>query len=57
MARYNKPHKKQKLAKAGRHTDNMPFWCLVRIEGKDARTHPAKYTGITRHWSRNDTDV
>jgi ribosomal protein L39E len=57
MARYNKPHKKQKLAKEGKHTDWMPIWCVAKIEGKNARTHPGRYTTIKRHWSRDDTDV
>lgn len=57
MARHNKPHKKQKLAKEGRQTSWMPIWVVAKIEGTNAQKHPGRYTAVKRHWSRDDTDV
>jgi ribosomal protein L39E len=57
MARYNKPHKKQKLANEGKKTRWAPFWVVQKVEGPGARNHPGRFTTVKRHWSRDDTDV
>jgi ribosomal protein L39E len=53
----NRLQKKLKLGVATRQTKWVPFWAVVKSQGKGKRVHPSELTARRRHWRRTKLKI